>query len=58
MGLVLDRQIGQAVTVDGPAVIRVVRITGKRTKLYVEAPSSTLILREELSERKREEEKR
>ena len=54
MGLVLGRNIGQAITVNGPAVIRVVRISGRRVRLYIDAPRETKVDREEIAERKRE----
>jgi carbon storage regulator CsrA len=48
--LVLTRKSGQAIYVDGPAMIRVT-VVGNTAKLAIDAPGDTLVLREEVLER-------
>lgn len=53
--LVLTRELGQAIVIDGPAVVRVVRTRGKDVRLAIEAERTTRVDREEM--RAREEAK-
>ena len=54
--LVLKRKKGQAIVIDGPAVIRVVGSSRGAAKLLVDSTSETRVDREEISEaRKRKE---
>jgi sRNA-binding carbon storage regulator CsrA len=48
MGLVITREPGQTIVVDGPAVLRIEKVGGKRVCILVEAPPQTKILRGEL----------
>ena len=48
--LVLTRKSGQAIYVDGPAMIRVT-VVGNTAKLVIDAPGDTLVLREEVLDR-------
>ncbi len=48
MPLTLSRKEGEGFTVDGPAAIRVVKTTGGRVVLEIDAPADTKILRNEL----------
>ena len=50
--LVLTRDVGQAVVIDGPAVVRVVRARRGEVRLAVEADRSTKVDREEVRARK------
>ena len=50
--LVLTRDVGQAVVIDGPAVVRVVRARRGEVRLAVEADRSTKVDREEVRERR------
>ncbi len=47
-GLLLSRNEGQAIHVDGPCLIRAVMVRGGRVKLLCVAGDETKILREEL----------
>lgn len=49
--LVLHRKENQAIVVDGPATIVVLRIDGSGVRLGIKAEQSTTILREELLDR-------
>ena len=51
MALVIERRDGEAITVNGPAVIRV-RREGNRVKLLISGPKSTKVLREEIENRR------
>lgn len=46
--LILQRNPGQSICVDGPAVITVTRVRGDRVTIDVSAPASTKVLRGEL----------
>lgn len=46
--LVLSRKKNETIVVDGPAVITIVEQRGDRTRLGIEAPASTHIIRGEL----------
>jgi carbon storage regulator len=46
--LVLTRKIGERIHIGTDIIITVVKVEGQRTRLGIEAPSSTPILREEL----------
>jgi carbon storage regulator len=46
--LVLSRKVGEKIVVDGHTTIEVVKISGNRITLGIEAPSSVRILRGEL----------
>lgn len=48
MPLNLSRKAGEAIDVDGPATIRIVRIRGHRVEVQVTAPDTTKIVRSEL----------
>ena len=52
MSLVVTRRIGEAIVVDGPAVIRIASDQphglGNRVRLLIEAERETTVLREEL----------
>jgi len=52
MGLVLTRKENQAIVIRGPSVVRVVRVSGGRVQLHVEADRSTQVDREEVAKRK------
>lgn len=52
MGLVLTRKETQAIVISGPSVVRVIRVSGGRVQLHIEADRSTQVDREELAERK------
>lgn len=47
MGLVITREPGQTIVVDGPAVITFVN-QGKKCRVLIDAPKTTKILRGEL----------
>lgn len=49
-GLTVTRKQGQAIDIDGPALIRIKRIVGNTAKVQIVAPGSTRILRAELLE--------
>lgn len=46
--LVLDRREGEAITVDGPACITILRLKGGRVKIGVEADRTVKVMRAEL----------
>ena len=48
--LVLSRKVGEAIHIDGQIKVTVVRISGNRVKIGVEAPDHVQIIRTELSE--------
>ena len=51
MGLALSRDVGESIvlqTSDGTVRVKVCDIRGNKTKLYIEAPPSVRILREEV----------
>jgi len=48
--LVLSRKVGEAIHIDGQIKVTVVRISGNRVKIGVEAPDDVHIIRKELSE--------
>lgn len=49
--LVLTRKAGEAVVIDGRITVRVLSTTGHRTKIGIDAPSATDIVRGELASR-------
>lgn len=51
--LLLDRRKGEAITVDGPARVTIVRMKGGRVKLGIEAEPTTKVLRAEIAARDR-----
>ena len=53
--LVLTRRIGETITVGDTIQVRVVRVSGKRVTLAIEAPGDVKILRGELAERDRQD---
>ncbi len=53
--LVLTRRIGETVVLDDTIRVRVVRVSGKRVTLAIEAPDDVKILRGELADRERHE---
>lgn len=57
MGLVLTRKKGQAIILDGPAIVRLVRTKGGAAVIRIEAPRTTAIVREEISEARKQEAK-
>lgn len=50
--LVLSRQQGESIRVDGAAIITVMRVKGKRVALAIEAEGTVNILRTELEKDK------
>lgn len=48
MGLRISRRNGEAVTVDGPATIRIIKSGRGHVSLNIDAPAETTILRDEL----------
>lgn len=48
MGIVISRKCGEAVVMDGPAVVRVVGQDGRRILLRVEVKGATGVVREEV----------
>jgi carbon storage regulator CsrA len=50
--LILTRMENQSVTVDGPCIVKVIRIDGNRIKLGFVAKDSTKIMRTELIDAK------
>ena len=53
--LILTRKADQGIVLDGNIVVRVLAVDGERVKLGIQAPRSVLVLREELCEAVREE---
>ena len=49
--LVLSRKIGEAIVVDGKAVVRVIGTSGGKIRLGIEAERNVLVLREELPDK-------
>ena len=47
--LVLSRREGECITLGDSIVVTVVRVTGEKVRLGIEAPSGILVLRGELS---------
>ena len=50
--LVLSRREGERIKVGDSIVVTVVRVTGDRVRVGIEAPSEILVLRDELQARK------
>jgi carbon storage regulator CsrA len=50
--LILDRKEEQSVTINGPCIVKVIRIDGNRIKLGFVAKDSTKIMRTELIDAK------
>ena len=47
--LVLTRKLGEAIEIDGPATVRVLRVSGKTIRLGITADAATPIRREEVA---------
>lgn len=52
--LVLSRKVGEAIQIDGPARVVLVRVAGGAVRLGIESPQGVKILREELLSRDRD----
>lgn len=50
--LVLSREIGEKLVIDGNIIVQVVKIEGHRITLGFEAPADVRILRSELSQKR------
>jgi carbon storage regulator len=48
--LILSRDIGESIVIDGRITVRVVRLEGDTVKLGIEAPPSVAIYRQEVYE--------
>jgi len=51
--LVLTREPGETIIIDGPSRVTVVRVDGKQVRLAIEAEPDVLVLRSELLDRER-----
>jgi carbon storage regulator len=48
--LVLSRKVGEEIRIDGQIKVRIVKISGNRVRIGIDAPDDVQIIRQELNE--------